>query len=92
LPSNLVAFSSAEGKHLFKRALTQGGMENFFNLAEQFTTQSEPEYCGPASLIMVLNALQVDPQKRWKGVWRWFSEEVLHCSDAEVMRKGMTLD
>lgn len=55
-------------------------MENYFPLSEQFVTQSEPAYCGPASLTMVLNALKVDPQKTWKGIWRWFNEEVLHCS------------
>ena len=60
-------------------------MENYFKLAEQFTTQQEPAYCGPASLIMVLNSLKVDPNKTWKGIWRWYSEEVLHCSNEEVM-------
>ena len=36
-------------------------------MAEQYTTQSEPEYCGPASLTMVLNALNIDPNRQWKG-------------------------
>ena len=36
-------------------------MENYFILAEQFTTQAEPAYCGPASLIMVLNSLNEVP-------------------------------
>jgi len=48
-------------------SMTAGTMEDYFDLAEQFTTQSEPEYCGPASLIMVLNALNIDPSKPWKG-------------------------
>jgi glutathione gamma-glutamylcysteinyltransferase len=69
-----------------------GTMENYFSLAEQYTTQSEPEYCGPASLIMVLNALNIDPNKPWKGIWRWFSEEILHCTTSEVMKQGMTLE
>ena len=67
-------------------------MENYFCLAEQFTTQSEPSYCGPASLIMCLNALAIDPNRTWKGVWRWYSEEVLHCTSPETMLKGMSLD
>lgn len=25
---------------------------------------------------MVLNALEVDPKRRWKGNWRWFSGNV----------------
>lgn len=61
LPKNLVAFSSDKGKQLFKEALISGHMENYFQLAEQLTTQQELAYCGPASLIMCLNALQVDP-------------------------------
>lgn len=85
LPDKCLSFSSREGKDLFKSALMQGGMENYFKLAEQFTTQQEPAYCGPASLIMVLNSLKVDPNKTWKGIWRWYSEEVLHCSNEEVM-------
>ena len=61
LPQHLVPFSSQKGKLLFKEALSTGNLENYFLLAEQFTTQQHPAYCGPASLIMCLNALQVDP-------------------------------
>lgn len=67
-------------------------MHNYFTLAEQFTTQSEPAYCGPASLTMVLNAMQIDPHRKWKGVWRWFSEEILMCTSQEQMMQGMTLE
>jgi glutathione gamma-glutamylcysteinyltransferase len=39
---------------------------------------------------MVLNALNHDPKKTWKGVWRWISEETLQC---ELPAKcGHTLD
>jgi len=41
---------------------------------------------------MVLNALQVDPNKTWKGIWRWYSEEVLHCSSVDAMQTGMSLE
>ena len=67
-------------------------MENYFPLSEQFITQSEPSYCGPASLIMILNAMQIDPKKHWKGIWRWFSEEVLKCTNKSKMEQGMTLE
>ena len=76
----MVSFASKQGKQLFAQALMQGTMENYFKLAEQFTTQMDPAYCGPASLTMVLNSLQVDPNITWKGVWRWYSEEILHCT------------
>jgi glutathione gamma-glutamylcysteinyltransferase len=43
---------------------------------------------------MVLNALEVDPKRRWKGNWRWFSDEFLQCcSSKEDMKKnGITFD
>ncbi|CDW83605.1 glutathione gamma-glutamylcysteinyltransferase [Stylonychia lemnae] len=92
LPAHLISFSSTEGKKLFLESMMQGTMEDYFNLAEQYTTQAEPEYCGPASLIMVLNALNIDPSKPWKGIWRWFTEEVLHCSTSEMMKQGLNLE
>ena len=33
---------------------------------------------------MVLNALNYDPKKTWKGVWRWVSEETLQCETREI--------
>lgn len=42
-------------------------MEGFFNLISHFQTQSEPAYCGLATLAMVLNALAIDPCRKWKG-------------------------
>ena len=39
---------------------------------------------------MVLNALNHDPGKIWKGVWRWTSEETLRCESENVC--GHTMD
>jgi len=91
LPDHIISFASPKGKLLFSQALTSGYLENYFKLAEQFTTQMDPAYCGPASLTMVLNSLQIDPNKTWKGVWRWYSEEVLHCTTEDLMQNGMSL-
>jgi glutathione gamma-glutamylcysteinyltransferase len=79
LPSNLVALSSSEGKKLFREALGEGTLESYFPLAEQFITQSDPSYCSLSTLAMVLNALNFDPKRVWKGSWRWVSEEMLQC-------------
>nr|DAD46728.1 TPA_asm: hypothetical protein HUJ06_016665 [Nelumbo nucifera] len=35
-------------------------MEGYFKLSPFYQTQSEPAYCGLASLSMVLNALGID--------------------------------
>ena len=117
-----VSFSSAQGVIIFKRALRANTMGPYFALAEQFTTQAEPAYCGLATLVMVLNAMAIDPKRCvfrllrtneknrtgteltcvllslslplcltwrvWKGVWRWFSEELLSCcKDIEEVKK-----
>ena len=75
LPSHLIAFASPEGRQLFSECLQAGGLENYFVLSEQFITQSEPAYCGLTTLTMMLNTLAVDPQRNWKGPWRWYTEE-----------------
>ncbi|GAB9470539.1 hypothetical protein Gpo141_00007782 [Globisporangium polare] len=84
LPQECIAFSSAEGRKLFTEAITSVNgttnyMQIYFPLAEQFTTQAEPAFCGLATLAMCLNALHIDPGRIWKGAWRWFSEELLDC-------------
>ncbi|RKP33482.1 Phytochelatin synthase, partial [Dimargaris cristalligena] len=94
LPPLLTAFTSAKGRALFKESLLQGTAEGYFNLAGNFTTQSEPAYCGPSSLAMVLNALEIDPGQTWKGSWRWYSDELIKtCASPEVVqRTGITFD
>eukprot|EP00761_Pharyngomonas_kirbyi_P002438 gb/GECH01002442.1/.p1 GENE.gb/GECH01002442.1/~~gb/GECH01002442.1/.p1 ORF type:complete len:117 (+),score=22.58 gb/GECH01002442.1/:1-351(+) len=42
LPSHLVSFSSYSGRKVFREALENGFMEQYFPLAEQYHTQSEP--------------------------------------------------
>jgi len=94
LPSTCVAFNSIEGKRQFESALHHKGLRSFFALMEQFTTQSEPAFCGISTLVMVLNSLAVDPRRVWKGPWRWYSEEMLNCCMdlEEVKEVGITFD
>jgi glutathione gamma-glutamylcysteinyltransferase len=94
LPEALVAFSSPEGKALFREALAAGTMEGYFSLAEQFHTQSDPAFCGLGTLVVALNALGVDPGRLWKGPWRWYSEEMLDCCAPldQVRERGVTLE
>jgi glutathione gamma-glutamylcysteinyltransferase len=34
------------------------------------------------TLVTVLNALEIDPGRTWKGQWRFFGEELLVCCKA----------
>lgn len=94
LPPPAVAFGSTEGRMLFAEAMAQGYMNAYFNLAEHFSTQGHPSFCGLGSLTMALNALFVDPGRIWKGVWRWFDESMLDCCDPlEVVKlQGITIE
>jgi phytochelatin synthase len=94
LPAEAIAFSSPEGRRLFAEALTSGGLDGYFPLAEQFHTQSDPAFCGLGSLVVALNALAIDPERLWKGPWRWFAEDLLDCCVplAEVRERGLNID
>jgi glutathione gamma-glutamylcysteinyltransferase len=93
LPESCVAFSSPPGRRLFDSALKHHGLKSFFALMEQYSTQSEPAYCGMSTLVVVLNALAVDPRQTWKGPWRWYDERMLNCCVdlEEVKQTGITL-
>lgn len=77
-----------------KEALADGTAETSFRLLEQFTTQDEPAYCGLSTLVMVLNTLNIDPGRVWKGPWRWFHEDMLDCCEEleRVKEHGITFD
>ncbi|KAL4355090.1 hypothetical protein GQ457_06G028730 [Hibiscus cannabinus] len=87
-----VDFASSDGKQLFIESVQNGTMEGFYRLISYFQTQSEPAYCGLASLSMVLNALAIDPGRTWKGPWRWFDESMLDCCEPleKVKEKGIS--
>lgn len=57
----------------------------------------DPAYCGISTLILILNALAMDPNVRWRGGWRWYGDESMLldrcCLEAErVAREGITMD
>ncbi|KAG0322054.1 hypothetical protein BGZ97_009106 [Linnemannia gamsii] len=94
LPTHLHSFTSPRGKRLFQEMIAAGTGECFFRLCTSFNTQSDPAFCGVSSLSMVLNALEIDPRRQWRGVWRWYSDEQLDCcTSVEVMKqKGITFN
>ncbi|KAJ3067015.1 hypothetical protein HDU98_009751, partial [Podochytrium sp. JEL0797] len=90
----LTSFNSPEGKKLFKLSLAAGTAESFLHLSGNLAHQSEPAFCGLGSLAIVLNALEIDPNRSWKGAWRWYDETLLDCcSPLETIKaKGITFD
>lgn len=94
LPNTCIDWSSKEGRDLFREALCLGGLECYFPLAAQFSTQAEPAFCGLGTLAMVLNALNIDPGRVWKGPWRWYHEGMLDCCVPlqVVERRGISID
>jgi Phytochelatin synthase len=93
LPDTCIAFSSKLGRKYFESAMRHRGLKSYFHLMEQYTTQSEPAYCGISTLVIALNALAVDPRQIWKGSWRWYEESMLNCCiDLEQAKQtGITM-
>ncbi|KAI8619249.1 PCS-1 protein, partial [Chytriomyces sp. MP71] len=93
LPSTCISFASKDGRIIFHQALGGPFMECYYALAMHYVTQSEPAYCGLSTLVMCLNALEVDPLRQWKGVWRWFDESTLETVRdlSEVQVDGITI-
>ncbi|KAL0552766.1 hypothetical protein IC582_011891 [Cucumis melo] len=89
-----IDFASSDGKRLFSEALRDGTMEGFFKLIPYHQTQSELTYCGLTTLTVVLNALSIDPCRKWKGPWRWFDETMLDCCEPlpKIKTDGITFD
>lgn len=79
------------GKRLFAESLNAGYTESFFPLAQQFITQGLPSSCASASMAMVLNALRIDPQVQWKGIWRWLDDYNIPHLQPEQLNEGLTL-
>ena len=76
-----ISFSSPEGRSIFMNALTSGGGESYYDLISHFVTQGKPAFCGLSTLVIVLNALNIDPRRSWRGSpWRYFDEEVSYSS------------
>ena len=91
LPSSLTALSSPKGRKYLLDTFVANTSESYWALMEQFVNQSDPAFCGITTLLMVLNAMSIDPGVRWRGGWRFYgSEDVLLdrcCLSAERIRR-----
>ena len=92
IPPNLITLGSKQGQQLFKESLLSGNAQAFFPLIQNLVTQSEPFTCGATVMSMLLNALQVDPQVNWKGIWRWYDDwNIKHFKYDTFDTKGINL-
>ena len=97
LPADLVALPSEQGEALLFGAEARS---DFVPLSAQFVTQVNPAFCGPATIAMVLNALELPrpPSDATLGLGLFDQDNVFSAAAeaakprAEVLRGGMTLD
>ena len=97
LPDNLTDLNSEQGEKFF---LESAALQAYFPIAANFVTQKTQAYCGVASLVMVLNALQAPaPTSPEYQPYRTFTQDNLLDEQTEAIlprevlaRQGMTLD
>ncbi|CAL5428321.1 unnamed protein product [Camellia sinensis] len=78
-----ISFETKEGGAMLSEAMAEGTAEGSLKLLANYGMQRDLNFCGPASLCTVLNALCVDPKRAWKGPWRWFEDHMV--GDSEIM-------
>ncbi len=97
LPANLIGLGSDTGERLLIESTAR---QAYWPLSMQFVTQKNQAYCGVATLVMVLNALEV-PAPPLPGIelFTTFTQDnVLNDTtepilpQADLLRQGMTLD
>ncbi len=97
LPAGLTDFSSPDGETFF---IESKAREAYFPISIHFVTQKTQAYCGVASMVMVLNALNAPaPSTPDYQPYRTFTQDnVLDETTDAVLprdvlaRQGMTLD
>jgi hypothetical protein len=97
LPTNLIDLDSAEGEQLL---IESQARRDYFPLSTQFVTQDNLAYCGVASMVMVLNALNIPaPETPNLGTFRMFTQENFFNEKTQkvlsvevVSKQGMTLE
>ena len=97
LPRSLTPLSSSEGEQLL---FASHARADYVTLSTQFVTQKNQAYCGVASIVMVLNALNIlapaAPEYKPYRVFtqdNFFNLQTQKVLAADVVaRQGMTLD
>jgi hypothetical protein len=97
LPASLIALDSEQGEALLFDAEAR---RDYFPLSQHFVNQVNPAFCGPASISMVLNALDVPrpPSDMTLGLGLFDQDNVFTDkteaikAKAMIMKGGLTLD
>ena len=98
LSEQLIDLESAAGEELL---FSSQARRDYLPLSQEFLTQSNLAYCGVASMVMVLNALEVPaPKAAGYRRYRFFTQENIFDNPAArqvmtadyVARQGMTLE
>lgn len=67
MPNVGINFTSRISQDMLKESLTDDSASSFFHIIDQLHTQTDPMYCGPATMTCIFNALGIDPKAKWKG-------------------------
>ena len=91
-PTMGINYHSDESKKLFLESLQNNMANPFFELSDQFTTQTYGSYCGPTNISIILNSMGIDPNSILFRHWRWYNEKNIHaCSLESVHDHGMPI-
>lgn len=95
LPESLIPLTSTEGQILLRDS---EALADYVPLTSQFTTQINQAFCGVASMVMVLNALEVPAPLAPEWERNYFTQENIFNDQAEaiigrdaIARQGLTL-
>ena len=91
-PTEGINYHSEESKKLFLESLQNNLANPFFELSDQFTTQTYGSYCGPTNISIILNSMGIDPNSILFRNWRYYNENNIHaCNLESVHDHGMPI-
>ena len=91
-PAEGINYISDESKKLFLESLQNNMANPFFELSDQFTTQTYGSYCGPTNILIILNSMGIDPGSTIFRNWKWYNENNIHACDINsVYDHGMPI-
>ncbi|MFZ9035636.1 MAG: phytochelatin synthase family protein [Francisellaceae bacterium] len=101
VPKSLIALDSEQGKQIFMQTNPKH-LADYWLLSSYFTTEKGLAYCAPASIVMVLNALdktpdvapEHSPYKIYNQSNLFYNQTILKkgITPARINGHGMTLD